>query len=93
MNEVESVLSEITVPTLIIQADKDPTVSPISGQMIFDKLGSEFKELVVVARERHGIVNGEGREDVFSHVEHFLNRAPHHGIVQIAETQASAPEE
>ncbi|MCF6286167.1 MAG: alpha/beta fold hydrolase, partial [Candidatus Hydrogenedentes bacterium] len=93
MNETESALPGITVPTLIIQASSDPTVAPASGQLIFDKLGCEFKELVMVARERHGIVNGTGREDVFSHVEHFLNRAPHHGIVQIAETREATPPE
>ncbi len=90
MNVTESILPEVTVPTLVIQAANDPTVRPVSGQLIFEKLGSTVKELVVLARDRHGIVNGEGREDVFSHVEHFLSRAPHHGIVQIAE-QASVP--
>ncbi len=86
MNVTESVLSEVTVPTLVVQASSDPIVSPISGQLIFDKLGSSFKEFVMVSRDRHGIINGAGREDVYSHVEHFLNRAPHHGIVQIAES-------
>jgi len=93
MNETEQALPGITVPTLVIQADADPTVDPVSGQMIFDRLGSSFKELVMLSRDRHGIINGEGRDDVFSHIEHFLDRAPHHGIVQIAEAMAQAPGE
>lgn len=90
MNETERVLPDITVPTLVIQAATDPTVAPVSGQLIFDRLGSEFRELIMMARKRHGIINGAGRDDVYSHVTHFLNRAPHHGIVRIAETNAPA---
>ena len=85
MNTTEGALPEVTIPTLVLQASEDPTVSAASGSMIFEKLGCSFKELTVIDRDRHGIVNGAGREDVYSHVEHFLNRAPHHGIVQIAE--------
>ena len=47
MNVTESILPEVTVPTLVIQAANDPTVRPVSGQLIFEKLGSTVKELVV----------------------------------------------
>lgn len=85
MNATEECLSSVTIPTMIIQASKDPIVSPESGRQIFEKIASPYKELVMVERTRHGIVNGEGREDVFSHVHHFLERAPVHGIVLQAE--------
>lgn len=81
MNATEQCLAEISIPTLVIQSSNDPIVNPASGQQIFDKIGSSFKELVLISRDRHGVVNGAGREDVFSHIGHFLTRAPAHGIV------------
>jgi esterase/lipase/1-acyl-sn-glycerol-3-phosphate acyltransferase len=87
MNVTEESLSAVKIPTLIIQASKDPIVNPDSGRQIFDKLASPHKELIMVERNRHGVVNGEGRDDIFSHVHHFLSRAPVHGIVLQSEGQ------
>lgn len=84
MNATEQCLPEIRVPTMVIQAARDPIVNPISGQQLFDRLGAEFKELILLERNRHGIVNGEGREHVFAHLRHFLDRAPAHGISNLA---------
>jgi esterase/lipase len=87
MNITEESLPDVKIPTLIIQASKDPIVNPESGRQIFDKVASPHKELVMVERSRHGVVNGDGRDDVFSHVHHFLSRAPVHGIVLQGEAQ------
>ena len=83
MGATERCLADINIPTLVVQAAHDPIVNPVSGQQIFDKIGSAFKELVVLDRDRHGIINGAGREDVYSHVQHFLDRAPVHGIMSV----------
>lgn len=91
MNATEQSLPDVTVPTLVIQGDNDPIVSPVSGQNIFEKIGSSFKEFVMVARDRHGVINGEGREDVFSHIRHFLDRAPAHGIAGLDEQITTDP--
>lgn len=80
MDSTERALPEVQVPALVVQASGDPIVHPESAQQIFEKLGSPFKELVLIERDRHGIVNGAGREDVFSHLAHFLGRAPAHRI-------------
>jgi hypothetical protein len=60
---------------LIIQGSKDPIVHPSSGQDIFDKVGTPHKELTIFERERHGIVNRSGADDVFNRVTYFLEWA------------------
>ncbi len=55
-NNVEELLSEITIPTLIIYADKDPVVNPDSAQTIFDKLKTYHKKLVGIDSNYHGIL-------------------------------------
>lgn len=75
MAETERILPEVTAPALVVQGSEDTTVHPDSGPEIFAKLGSAQKELTILARNRHGIVNGEGSEDVFSRVAGFLRQA------------------
>jgi esterase/lipase/1-acyl-sn-glycerol-3-phosphate acyltransferase len=75
MAAMEAALPDICVPTLILQGSRDPVVNPVSGQLIFDKVGSASKELAILERDRHGIVNGEGSQDVFEHVHRFLEWA------------------
>lgn len=82
MNESQDVLERIHVPLLVIQGSKDPTVNPISGQSIFDRAATPQKELVVLERDRHGIVNGDGSEEVFERVYHFLERVRTRNIAQ-----------
>jgi esterase/lipase len=79
---MESALPEVRIPALVIQSSKDPVVHPSSGQQIFDALSSRYKELTIFERNRHGIINGEGREDIFERVHSFIERAPRHEIVQ-----------
>ncbi|MFM1919085.1 MAG: hypothetical protein RLZZ303_719 [Candidatus Hydrogenedentota bacterium] len=86
ISEMERSLPNIKVPALVVQASKDPTVNPASAQQIFDRLGSQHKKLVLFERERHGIINGIGREDVFDEVAHFLERAPKHATVEMLDT-------
>ncbi|MBW7863561.1 MAG: prolyl oligopeptidase family serine peptidase [Candidatus Hydrogenedens sp.] len=75
MAETERILPEVTAPALVVQGSEDTTVHPDSGPEIFAKLGSAQKELTILARNRHGIVNGEGSEEVFSRVAGFLRQA------------------
>jgi len=75
MDATENFLPDIVAPTLIMQASKDHIVHPSSGPDIFEDVGTKLKELVVVERDRHGIVNGEGSEDIFERVAQFLDWA------------------
>ena len=73
MNATEESLGSIQTQALVIQASKDNTVDPSSGSEIFEKLGTLEKRLVILERERHGIINGAGSHEVFIQVEQFLN--------------------
>jgi esterase/lipase len=75
MSAMERGLPDICVPTLIMQGSLDPVVDPSSGRLIFQQVGTKEKELVVLERDRHGIINGDGAEDVYDRVEYFLNWA------------------
>jgi esterase/lipase len=75
MNVMAATLGDITAPALVIQGSRDPVVHPDSGPAIFDKIGTPRKELVVLERENHGIINGRGAMDVFDRVTAFLCRA------------------
>lgn len=77
MDAMEESLGQICVPTLIVQGSRDSVVDPSSAQMIFHQVGTRDKELVMLERDRHGIVNGPGSEDVFDRVHHFIDRVSH----------------
>lgn len=75
MDALRDTLPEIRVPAFVVQGSGDPVVKPTSGQMIFDSLGSKHKELCILHRDRHGIINGDGSDVVFERVQHFLKWA------------------
>ncbi len=70
---VESNLKNIHCPTYLIQADEDIVVDPRSAQIIYDKISSEDKELVMIASSHHGILHDDtgGTQD---QVISFLSR-------------------
>ncbi|PCJ59227.1 MAG: hypothetical protein COA79_11040 [Planctomycetota bacterium] len=72
MEACEDSLKDIKSPVLIIQGDNDPTVSPDSGNLINDALGSSIKHLRILPFDRHVIVRKERREEVFEVVEEFI---------------------
>lgn len=74
MTAMENEIGKIEVPTLLIQGSKDPIVDPASGPLIFDKVGSTKKELTLLERNRHGIINGEGSKDIFERIHQFIAR-------------------
>ena len=78
MDAMEEELPRVRIPVLVAQASKDPTVNPASAPLIFEKLGCKQKEMIIFERDRHGIINGEGSEDVFHRVLQFLERLPKH---------------
>lgn len=72
---MEEALPKVTVPALVLQASKDHVVNPESGRAIFDRIGSEVKELVVLERDHHGIINDARSDEVFEHIHRFVQRA------------------
>lgn len=75
MDAMKARLPLIAAPTLIVQGSADPVVTPASGWDIFARVGTPHKQLRVFERGRHGIVNGEGAEDIFDAVHQFLDWA------------------
>jgi len=74
MKFVESNLSRITIPALIVQATGDPVVNPQSADQIFSKISSQDKNIIKIRSDRHGIVRGKELDEVASGVISFLNR-------------------
>ncbi len=75
MAAMETELANISAPTLVVMGSDDPTVHPDSGKAVFDRIGTPLKELSIVCRDRHGIINGPGAEDIFERVGRFLSWA------------------
>jgi esterase/lipase len=60
MDETEDSLGEIDQPILIIQGDGDPTVDPVSAELLFNKVSSRDKKIFRVDDNRHVIVLEKG---------------------------------
>jgi esterase/lipase len=74
MKKVYRALPVLSMPALIIQADKDPKVANKSGRRIYDRISSPNKVYRDVHFHLHGIVRGEITGKVFAEVATFLNR-------------------
>jgi len=72
MAAMDAMLKDVTAPTLVLQASRDPVVLPDSGPEIFSKLGTPYKELVILERDNHGIINGPRAKEVFDRIYQFL---------------------
>ena len=72
MKRVEERLGYVKEPVLIIQGSDDPIVNPESGREIFEKLGTEKKQLVQVYAKHHGILRGKEADEVMTMVLKFL---------------------
>jgi esterase/lipase/1-acyl-sn-glycerol-3-phosphate acyltransferase len=72
MDAVEPRLPDISIPALIIQAYQDPVVSPKGSEIIFERLGSPQKSYMLFNFDRHGILRGEGAEQVHRVIWDFI---------------------
>jgi carboxylesterase len=68
----EDALPSIRIPSLILQGRNDPAVNPRSAKLIFDALASPQKELKWMDFDRHVIVQGERRDEVFREIKTFV---------------------
>jgi esterase/lipase len=74
MDELEPRLSEVNVPTLVVQSSGDPVVDPKGSRKIFEHIGSEEKEYLLFNFDRHGILLGEGALRVHKAIGEFMKR-------------------
>ncbi len=69
----ESNLENVHCPVCLIQSDKDTVVDPGSAQIIYDKISSEDKDLIMIPSKRHGILH-ENIGDTQNQIISFLDR-------------------
>jgi esterase/lipase len=74
MVDLEPKLSELKVPSLVVQSRGDPVVDPKGSRKIFELIGSIDKEYLLFNFERHGILLGDGAQRVHKAIGEFLKR-------------------
>ena len=74
MKEVQSKLSSVEVPTLIIQSGADKTIDPNNGKYVYDRISSKDKNLKVIEGAEHVITCHSKRFEAFELILSFVNR-------------------
>ena len=74
MVDLEPKLSELKVPSLVVQSRGDPVVDPKGSRKIFELIGSIDKEYLLFNFERHGILLGDGAQKVHKAIGEFMKR-------------------
>ena len=72
MKGLETRLVEVKIPTLVLQAREDPVVSAEGTALAFNHIGAKQKRYLSLDFNRHGIVAGEGCEDVHTAIGAFI---------------------
>lgn len=72
VKKLRHALADITVPTLIVQGEKDGLVPSRSAQYIYDNIQSEEKEIFFLANAKHYIWYGEEKEEFLEKLDQFL---------------------
>lgn len=67
----------VRIPTLVVQGDEDPVVDAAATRRLFAALGSEEKDLALIASKRHGILRGEGTDVVFPRIAEWARALAH----------------
>ena len=71
---LEPKLAAIKTPILVVQSQGDPVVNPDGSKKLFEHLGSEEKDYLLVDSNRHGILLGEGARRVHTAIGDFVER-------------------
>lgn len=72
IRRVKRELPYIHTPALVIQAEQDETVDPCSARVIYERLGSKDKTLLVFQHSSHIITLDHEKEDVFEAIYQFI---------------------
>jgi carboxylesterase len=67
-------MSNITIPTIIIQGTDDKTINPENGKLAFDGISSTDKQLFMVEGGEHVIPCHSTRAEAYPHIEKFVSR-------------------
>jgi carboxylesterase len=74
IRHVEERLPEVKAPILVVQSRHDRTVRPESGPYIYDRVGSQQKEMKWFERSGHLVSLDVEREAVFQVIAEFLHK-------------------
>jgi alpha-beta hydrolase superfamily lysophospholipase len=83
MEELDERLPDVQCPVILIQGADDPTVDPESAELIYKKLGTRQKEVVLVPATRHGILyedTGDTQERILSFLAALSSKEDAGGI-------------
>jgi len=72
MRRVRPRLNEITAPILIIQGEQDDMVAPATAETIYNQVGSEDKELLLVPNSGHIVTLDAAHEMVWQRAYEFI---------------------
>jgi esterase/lipase len=73
MKNLELRLKHVTVPTLIVQGLRDPVVNSTATALQYNSITAEQKRYETFDRARHGILAGEGAEEVHEAIADFID--------------------
>lgn len=67
----KAILPQVHCPVLLVQAEHDDMTSPRNSQYIFDHVGSEWRELVLLKQSYHVVTADLERATVAAHLQRF----------------------
>ena len=67
-------LNNVVIPTIIVQGTEDKTIDPVSGQIAFDGISSEIKELHMIEGAEHVISCHPKRTEAYPHILKFVEK-------------------
>jgi carboxylesterase len=73
VSECAECLSEIHIPTLILQGELDHVVRPRSAQKVYDQIGSDDKEMHYFRQSRHHLILDKEQDQVIDCIRRFLS--------------------
>jgi len=73
MKNLELRLKDVTIPALVVQGLRDPVVNNEATALLFNRIEAEQKRYVTYDFSRHGILAGEGAEDVHEAIAEFID--------------------
>jgi len=74
MKDLEARLAEVKIPALVVQGQSDPQVDPGMTALMFNQIASGEKKYLPFDFSRHGILAGEGSENVHAAIATFIDK-------------------
>ncbi|MBP3949956.1 alpha/beta hydrolase [Bacillus suaedae] len=74
VKKIKPFVSGVTVPTLIVQGEKDGIVPPKSALFLYKTICSKTKNIIFLPQSKHLICHGFEKEILINRIEGFLDR-------------------